>query len=65
MIDELSDAMSHEDRNIARLAYQSTLFPAPATDGENYQFGKSIRAERIPTFAVNPQKGTWTRRLPL
>ncbi len=38
MIVELADNISSDDQNFEISTYQSTLFPAPATKAENYQF---------------------------
>ena len=41
---ELADTLDSQDQNIDGLAYQSTLFPDPATKGTIISFCKRVRA---------------------
>ncbi len=57
MIVELADTVSSlsHDKNIERLTYQRTLFPAPATKEEYHQISaNSISAGRQLTFPMDP-----------
>ena len=40
---ELANAISSQDENMEWLTYQSTLFPQPATEGENHQSLRGIK----------------------
>jgi hypothetical protein len=49
--------------NTGNVAYQRTVFPAPATTKEAINLGVLFVQQGILTFTTNPQKGT--RRLPV
>ena len=51
MIVELTATVSFQDKNIQRLTYQSTLFPAPATKGETLSV--SVKAEALEATHVS------------
>jgi len=44
MMVELVDTLGSQDQNIDKLAYQSTLFPDPATKGMTISVCKRVRA---------------------
>jgi hypothetical protein len=62
---ELANAVSSpsQDRNIERLMYQKTLFPAPAIKSKTISPSGSVGIGGL-TFPMNPQKGAWPGRFP-
>jgi hypothetical protein len=51
------------EKKSGNVAYQSTVFPAPATTKEAINLGVLFGQQGILTFTTNPQKGA--RRLPV
>jgi hypothetical protein len=70
MIAELVDIISFLDRNLEKLTYQRTLFPAPATKGKtNKQKNKispcgNVGGGHKLTFPLDPKRRTLLRPFP-
>jgi len=54
MMVELADALDSQDQNIDGLAYQSTLFPDPATKGMTISVCKRVRAGQQTDVSHGP-----------
>jgi hypothetical protein len=63
MMVELANTISSQDGNIEGLAYQKTLFPAPAIKSKAISPSESTEVGGL-TFPMNPQKRTLPGQFP-
>jgi hypothetical protein len=64
MIVELAKEVRFQAKNIEGVTYQSTLFPEPAAEEEDYQTLQRVSAELQLTLPMDPQQGALSGYFP-